>query len=221
MTSTDRGYLSFCDGAVAQLLVGELEACFIVHLRQLKTKSSFFEAALRHNFRERGEKTVHLPTDDVETVERYVQWLYSSATPPFSTDPDERYWELAQLYVFADKTQTKSLKRSLMESVFTLHAAGILPSQDVIDFSFQNLPDHSALRHVLVDAYVWHADLAWISRPSCMDELMETPRFAAEVSVGMAKRIKDPRLRDPFSTRPGTYFLRHEGSGREVSKTSL
>jgi hypothetical protein len=201
--------------------VGELEACFIVHLRQLKTKSPFFEAALRYNFRERSGKTVHLPTDDVETVERYVQWLYSSATPRFSNDPEERYLELAQLYVFADKTQTKSLKLLLMGSLFALHAAGVLPSQDVINFSFQNLPDYSALRHVLVDAYVWHADLTWISRPSCMDELIGNPRFAAEVSMGMAKRIKNPKLRDPFSTNPGTYFLRHERFGRETGRTTL
>ena len=68
----------------------------------------------------------------------------------------------------------------------------LLPSSDLIAWAYENTTSSSALRRFLVDCFVWH------SGPLLQESLAINAEFAAEVAVGLQKRVFDRCVGDPF-----------------------
>ena len=84
-------------------------------------------AALEGGFKEAESQKIGLPEDPPETVELFMEWLYTLEykglneellKKPDTAGPETR--RAMNLFIFADKTGTQSLKRQILRKHFIL-----------------------------------------------------------------------------------------------------
>ncbi|KAL8850437.1 MAG: hypothetical protein Q9221_004579 [Calogaya cf. arnoldii] len=113
--------VSFRNNPVVSLEVGPDAVPFFVHKSVLCDSSPFFNAAFNGQFQEKVG-SMELKEDTVETVERFIYWLYKGDIKITRIgDPNyfqRRYTELSQLYFFADKCGVIPLKNLIMTMLF-------------------------------------------------------------------------------------------------------
>jgi hypothetical protein len=175
-----------------ELVVGESETSFHVHKDFLCEASPFFRAALTTDFREATEERITLLEDDVDTVDRFVQWLYTKSYQlPSSEGSKQHYLQLARLYVLADKLQVRALKDEIIRVSFRVCGSADVtpPSMSVVAYVFENTMENSAFRRLIVANFVWEIDRKWYNRAKVAAEIAEVPSFGAELAICMAKRI--------------------------------
>ena len=206
--------IKFCDASTASIYVGETRALFLVHQDLLSSVSPYFEAALTTGFKEATARTVSLPEDDIESFERFVQWLYSGvyALSVFKTREmaDKRYLQLAELYILADKFQVPKLKNDIIDKVNTTHKA-YLPPLSAISHVYKNTPTSSPLRKMLVATYVWSIDLTWYNEEEAEKELLMVPEFTRDLTVTLAGLFQDPDRPNPLEGETNPYHETIEG----------
>ena len=172
--------------------MGESETSFRVHKDFLCEASPFFRAALTTDFKEATEERVTLLEDDADTVDRFVQWLYTKSYQLSSSErSDEHYLQLARLYVLADKLQVCTLKDEIIRELFQIRKSNKLqpPSMSVVTYVFENTMENSAFRRLIVAWYVWHIDMKWYNYDTTAAEIAQVPSFAAALAICLAKRI--------------------------------
>lgn len=217
LTDTCTDSHRFCGATIITLYVGAAAEEFPVHLAHLAEKSAFFANVFRPGFREYEEKAVALPEDDVATVERYVQWIYSSQLISFSDVIADRYMEVAQLFVLADKTKTSELEKPLAEHVFIWsRSSSTLPDLRVVNYAFENLLDGHIFRRLLVHNYAWH----WHSNFAHILDLVEEAdsTFTAQLISKFRGRAEKHNLPSPFSLEPDKYWSKYQN--KSVTKPS-
>ncbi|EER25635.1 hypothetical protein D8B26_000046 [Coccidioides posadasii str. Silveira] len=200
---------------VITITVGESEAQFQAHKDLLCQKSPFFNGALTSDFKEAAEHAITLPEDDPDTFERFLQWVYSGTyvLSGIGSDEevDERYMQLAQLYVLADKLEVPALKHNIINEMFLMKLSpGKPPQVDVISYVYENTRVRSPLRQLIVAWLVWHVDFEWYKTANAMNFLPQCPEFAADLAVALARRFVDFNMLDPFTGSPDNFY--HEGS---------
>ncbi|KAF2209495.1 hypothetical protein CERZMDRAFT_5765, partial [Cercospora zeae-maydis SCOH1-5] len=165
---------------------------FVVHDFLLKQSSSFFQAALKEEWKEGQEKIVNLPEDHSEAFALYVEWLFSGKIASGSDKPEGRlssseitreHLVLANLYVLGEKllddhfcAQTRKATAELCD-IEDSEGYRIFPNYVAINIIYAGTKEGSPMREWLVNAYSEHGSKAWVedadSRTFCVDFLLD------------------------------------------------
>ncbi|KAL3454840.1 hypothetical protein BJX65DRAFT_301466 [Aspergillus insuetus] len=104
-------------GPVVTLIVEDGDASYNVHERLLRPASAFFDKALSGSWMGSQTCTVRLPDDQRTTFGLYVHWLYYNSLPCGWDDQTEEYLNLAQAYVFGDKTLDNKFQDTILDTM--------------------------------------------------------------------------------------------------------
>jgi hypothetical protein len=192
---------SFRGVTFATLIVGPQHEYFHVHRNRLDAASVWFTKILGSGFEETATQRITLPEDDPSIVHLFVQWLYDP-DPTFSVDLDEHFMQLARLFEFAQRLFIRQLKNYIIWQLFNLRSKDHIPPIPVVKFVFENLPDDSPFREVLVAWYAWHRDSA---RALTIDSLDALPQFTSALVIAMVNQ-RYASAKDPFSGSPDVYY---------------
>ncbi|KAI8934366.1 hypothetical protein NX059_009101 [Plenodomus lindquistii] len=157
-----------------QVVVGEEEVIFNVHEKLLTHYSPFFKKALSGNFREADDKEVLLPLTSPTTFEFLVHWLYYNRFPGpkddeelfdlWTSDDDQgitKTGNLIDLYVLCDNYDVPVARVRVIDELFChlkdLRSDTVLPTDAMVSYAFENLPEDSRMCNLLVDMHCYYA----------------------------------------------------------------
>ena len=186
---------------------------FRVHQNVLCNASPVFKAALAGNFRESSEHSINLPEEDVGSVNRLIQWLY---TRGYEVDAyDSRYWQLAKLNALADKHDIVTLRNDIVDKFFatlSLRKAADLPIPSIalVTYVYTNSSKRCALRDLIATVYCWKVSYSWYSKAGVKDKLISIPDFGVDIAIAMAQKLRGNK--SPFEGKASVY---HEVVGHE------
>lgn len=181
------------------LLVGKTENPFYVHMEMICNESPFFRSAFMGagHFEETAQKSMKLPEDDPETIDRVVQWIYFKIYPFERKTARKRdskahsaLMQLARLYVAADKYGIIALKNDVISQLFNI--AGLRktnPEDDMVQYVYSNTTTGSKLRRLMVDWHIWFLNINWFKSDVDGSFVRENSDFSADLIAGMAARI--------------------------------
>ncbi len=143
-------------------------------------------------FTETEDQSMALPEDTVETVARFAQWLYVQdyELAPNSDSPNtaNRYMQLAELYVLADKYYVIGLHNQIIDKLFEMKAKAMSPPGHLlVKFVYQNTSERSSFRKLLVAYYAFHIKLDWYFEDQTKT-LTAMPEFSADLVQAFARR---------------------------------
>ena len=197
---------------IVTLYVSNDREVFRVHQNLLCNASPVFKAALAGNFRESSDHSMDLPEEDVGSVNRLVQWLYSKRYDLDQYRPEEplhaMFWQLARFNALADKYDIVTLRNNIVERFFRLirnHKIPFCqPSTDLVEYVYTNSSQRCSLRDLLAAIYCWKVDYTWYSEVGVKDKLNSIPAFGGDIAIAMAQRLLGKE--DPFKRTVSVYF---------------
>ena len=204
---------------VVTLYVGSDREVFCIHRFLLCNTSLVFKAAFAGTFKESSELSMHLPDEDVGSVNRLVQWLYTGYYEVDDYDSKEqlhaRFWQLARLNALADKYDIVTLRNDVVDEFFAIFSdptaeLSIIPSPSLIEYIYTNSSKRCALRDLLAAAYCWKISYDWYGKAFARDYLDSIPAFAVDIVLAMAQKISGKG--DPFKGKASVYheIVSHE-----------
>ncbi|KAI4250269.1 MAG: hypothetical protein L6R42_008785 [Xanthoria sp. 1 TBL-2021] len=199
--------LSFYNSPMVTLKVGSDRLPFYVHQNLLCEHSPFFAAALNGPFKE-SAGSIQFTEDNVEAFERLIQWLYKR---DFKTSPigntqvtANRYRELVQLYILADKFDMPLLRNHIMTLLFDTikHPNGTFrkgstadyefcPRMSVVILVYNNTVKGSPIRKFMAAFVVWHFTLGTYEDELFWERASDFPELIRDITVNLAKRADD------------------------------
>ena len=140
---------------------------------------------------------VNLPDDDIDTIDKFIQWLYSGQcetmkNPAGSSSDDigECYMEPMKLLVFADKYDIPDFKKRVLRDLLAVaneEELGWLPPKSVVTFAYQNTCRGSGTRKLFVDWYFCYVETPWYGDNRTRDWLLEVLEFAIDLLPVLAQ----------------------------------
>ena len=193
---------------VVTLYVGNDRELFYIHRHLLCNASPVFKAAFAGKFKESSELSMDLPDEDVGSVNRLVQWLYTKC---YEVDDygsqehcDARSWQLARLNALADKYDIVTLRNDVVDKFFAIFSdAKTSPSLQLVEYVYTNSSRRCALRDLLAAAYCWDFPYGWYGEAVARDCLDSIPGFAADIVLAMAQKLSGKG--DPFKGKASVY----------------
>ncbi|KAK3711482.1 hypothetical protein LTR37_009661 [Vermiconidia calcicola] len=142
-----------------QVVVGSEKKHFIVHKDVITCRSPFFAAASAERWNNSGDvKPIELPDEDPKIFSTYLQWLYH-AEVVVEDKPNNEFSELIKAYIMADKFGDLTCANAIADEIIR---SGIIhnciPTVSDIHTAFEDTPDGSPLRKLLVDFWMFEAD---------------------------------------------------------------
>ena len=114
--------------------------------------------------------------------------------------------ESVRLYVLAEKYDVVELRNVICKALYHgRKSQGLGPSKDAIELAYDNLPQESPLRRMLVDWYAWHVAAKWFVDRDNQKWLTELPEFAGDLAVALSKKACKS-IKDPLETSMVNYF---------------
>lgn len=167
-------------GQVCRISVGNTSAAsdFYIHEALLRSKSVFFDAALKKCWREGEEGRVLLPEDEATTFGIYQSFLYTQKLPIRQahehinlgeSENQPEYLELAKLYVFGEKIQDASFKNAVIvaftKRMWEIEAKRnrLYPMTKVVDIIYKGTMPGSCARKLMVDVHIMSGRPQWIT----------------------------------------------------------
>lgn len=186
------------------LLVGPEELVYHVHQSILCNNSKVFKATFCGEFRESSNRSMSLPDDNIEAVERMIQWLYSAKLGLTSSISAEAsggfHWQLANLNTLADKYDILRLKNKIIDELYEAKTRLTKPPPfTVITYVYDNTTEHFSYRKLMVDWYVWHIDMEWYGKPNTRALLSGVPDFVIDVALAFGAKMNHPARKPAFS----------------------
>ncbi len=157
------------------------------HLRDI---SPWFRAVVTGESTVSAKPSINLPHDDADTFELFLQWVYTK-TWPLSTNPDgdERYMQLARLYVFAGRYVVMELKNWVVDQFFEIYTkANETPGAEVISYVFESTTVSSPLRKLLARMYARNHQKYKTGKWANL--LYHIPDFGAALALAFADRLE-------------------------------
>ena len=187
------------------LYVGEPKSTLYVHRDLICNASPVFASAFLGSggFIESTEQSMTLTDEDVGTVARFSQWLYTGDYDLVGydnfRDTQARYMQLAKLYVFADKYDVINLQNNITGKLFRFQKKRSEGAKlDVVNYVYEHTAANCAFRQLLVADDVWNAGPDWYMRPATHERLSESSHeYAIDLALAFAKKCHD-EFRSPF-----------------------
>ena len=195
------------------LYVGNDREVFHIHRNLLCNASPVFKAAFAGKFKESSDLSMDLPDEDVGSLNRLVQWLYTKCYEVDDYDSKEhlqaRHWQLARLYALADKYDIVTLRNDIVEEFFALFSAPKAvysqnPSLELVEYVYTNSSKRCALRDLLAAEFCWKVSHSRFSRVGVKDWLEGLPALAADIVLAMAQKLLGNG--DPFKGKASNYY---------------
>lgn len=154
-------------------MVGADAQVFYVHQSLLCQNSPFFEAANKEEWKEGKDHCVPFPDDSPATVAVYVHWLYTGKIYTRSLEEDEQASNskearlLIDSFVLGDKLQDGHFKDAVLDGFIVMVGTPVksgtqmYPGDSLINRTYENTPEGSPLRRLLVDMYFYHGTKDW------------------------------------------------------------
>lgn len=195
------------------LFVGIDRIPYHVHQSILCDASKVFKAAFSGKFKESSNRSMSLPDDEIDAVERMIRWLYSEKIPltnPISSETTSMcYWELAKLGTLADKYDITNLNNSIIDELYELQKPpkdAYPPKLSIVHYVYANTTVQSFYRKLLVAWYSWHIDLEWYDNKGIRENLAKVPEFAVDLAIAFGTRLKYPDRKDGFALDRSHYY---------------
>ena len=170
-----------------------------------------------------------LPEEDVGSVNRLVQWLYTERYEIDDVRPGghwhARFWQLARLNALADKYDIVTLRNLIVSHFFLLFKTDKIPRLrppiDLVEYVYTNSSKRCALRDLLAAVYCWKIDYRWYSEVGIKDKLNSIPAFGGDIAIAMAQRALGNG--DPFRGYATVYFeiVNHEIPNEDHDDSSI
>ncbi len=209
------------------LYVGPDRNAFHVHLRLLCAASPVFKAAFSGNFKESTERSMDLPEDDHEAINRLVQWLYSERyqLPRIGDESKNRkcFDALARLNTLGEKYQITGLKNNVIRKLFRMRRDFLfIPGPTLVAYVYGNTSQGSSFRKFLVDCYSWGVASVWFTKVGTQSLLADIPDFAADLAIALVQMVEDPTKGNPFDGDNSKYYeiLESEDSGDKNDRSA-
>ena len=147
-----------------------------------------------------------LPDDDDEAINRMIQFLYTTnyelSPSPTVEQAVERHWQLAKLYVLADKYDFLQLKNDVIGKLYHRKQWGLErdvcpPPVPVVSYVCENTSEHSSFRKLLVSWLVWFANAQYFTHTNTRERLCMDAALAADLAIGLSGRLEQ-RSQNPF-----------------------
>ena len=200
--------------------VGPDNVVFHVHQDLLFDASPVFKAAFSSKFKEASDRSMSLPDDDKDSVERMIKWLYTrklELTIPSKETSEECFMQLANLNTLADKYYIYLLKNRIVDELFDLQKAPRQigpPQMAVVAYIYSNTIKGSFFRKLMVAWHAYHIDFKWCEWDTSRDMLaIPSPEFAIDLAIELGRRLKHLDRKSPF-TLPSSNF--HETPPKTV-----
>lgn len=131
---------------------GQNKTHFRVHKAILCAKVPYFDRMLNSKFREEEENRIDIPEDDAEVFDLLMLWVYTGKLPALIPVPDQTYtctlnFDALAFYALADKMCLDNLMDEVASAYIERNrAARSLPAVDYLDYIYEILLEHTALR---------------------------------------------------------------------------
>ncbi|KAF1956607.1 hypothetical protein CC80DRAFT_388505, partial [Byssothecium circinans] len=145
---------------IIKLAVGPNKTLLNIHEKILYSSSDFFKKALKPSRTSPYPEpdTVELPTDTVETVELYTNWLYFKNIPAsrkahwfLRNHKVSEFTALVQAFVFGEKVMDSQFKEAVLfniEKIVTRDNSKF-PSAEDMAVLYKGTPEGSPARHLM------------------------------------------------------------------------
>ncbi len=172
---------------MANIYVGPKRKKFHLHKELLCARSGYFTRSLAGDFKEREEKAVYLPDDDVASFELLVLWIYGSKLKaPGNSEELSRY---LAVYVMGEKFFMEGLRNAITDSVKACYLnASAKASPEQLEYLYNNTSATCQLR--LLAARTAAMDLYGRTKhlPDSLRELIKKcPDFAADFAEALLR----------------------------------
>ena len=183
-----------------------------MHRNLLCNASSVFEAGFTTgHFEEGNKRSMVLIDDDVDSVDRLVQWLYTKTytLSPFDCEEhaNERFDQLARLNTFADKYQIDALSQNIISRMREPHMERwtippFPPRMSVVAYVYENTSERSDFRKMMVEWYTWGIPMRWYNDKETRDDLLGVSKdFSVDLAIALGQKSAFPSRRCPFRSK--------------------
>ena len=156
-------------GNIVSVLVGPETTVLNVHENLVRSRSTFFEAALKKCWQEGREARLHLPEDAHEIVKLYFQFLYAHKlfinwtrrAGELSRNANfPEYITLAHLYVFGEKVGDVMFKNAVVDAFIRRAITPVgdrkwNPVTKAVDIIYRGTMSGSPARRLMVDVHLY------------------------------------------------------------------
>ena len=180
-------------------------ARFSVHEELVCASSRFFKNAMSQEWVEGRDRVVSLPMDEPEAFELYLQWLYQGKLPVRTDAPGREgnleYVQLAHAYVLGDRLQDHNFMDTVLDAMVEKTKTAATDGQKwypvgpVVRLIYENTPDSSKARQLLIDLYAFKARASWLRDWAEPDDLPKS--FLMELAIALLETRNPPTKDDP------------------------
>ena len=185
---------------IVQVSVGEQGKTFVMHRDIAIRHSSFFKAAMSHDWKEAQEKHISLPDCEPEIFEGYLQWIYMHKVA-YYTELPEQPLELVKLWILGDFLGDQHFCDAVVRALFSHQ---IVAGPDAIKHLYDHTSHDSHLR--------WHVLNIWATRYSFahIADVFATDRtYPKSFIIDLVKFFAEhDRVMDRFGWVPQPYPAR-------------
>lgn len=157
---------------------------------------------------------MNLQDDEVQSVERMIQWLYSNHYDLPEGDSEEaihnRYWVLARLNTLAEKYDIVALSSDIIAKLYDFRKSPVQtsrpPQMSIVKYVYENTTENSSFRKLMVACYIWNIDFKWYNEPDTRSVLLAVPEFATDLAIAFALKFGFLDKKDPFLRTRCKYY---------------
>lgn len=143
--------------------------------------------ALKKEWKEGQERTIPLPDDKADVVALYIQWVYGgkifSRQPPSEAPSTGRELDLlVDCYIFGEKVQDDNFKDAVLDALLACidtkdeEGSRWFPTGHSVQRAYEQTPQGSPLRKLLVDMYNQSGRSDWIKEDNSVEFLADLAR---------------------------------------------
>lgn len=128
---------------------------------------------MNRDWKESKQRSVRLEDDDPDTFQLYLHWLYRGTLPVRADEPghacNSEYLQLAKAYVLGDKLQDGDFQDIIIDAIIdkwnskASDGHNCFPVGAVVTCIYNNTPESSKARRLLVDICVHNGSKSWLS----------------------------------------------------------
>ena len=134
-----------------KVLVGPGKTKFYMAPSVLRKAGTFFNSALKKEWKEGQERTVEMPEDDPVCFRLYAEWLYTGTIfcKKSPTPARGSFGSLVGLYILGEKVLDKDFQDCVIDAMLaTLNSEKVTPGKEDINRIYTQTPTGSPLRRL-------------------------------------------------------------------------
>jgi hypothetical protein len=138
---------------------------FHVHDQLIRARSPFFDKALSHDWKEKTERMVELPTADPMAFNLYMDFIYSKCIilDPTQGDSEQYSERLGLAYSLGDILLDTDFKDAVIDVILHRVLAGHDYPFSLNKYAFEHTPAEWPLRQLLTDLLALRGQESWLT----------------------------------------------------------